>query len=119
VTTPSRLPTGRSLARRVIGLLLLMIAVYYAVWGGEYSVFDLRRLHSQQVAESERIEAARLQVDSLRALAAALESDPATIEAVARERFGMIRPGEVLYRFVAADTAGSGSDSGRDSRPAP
>jgi cell division protein FtsB len=96
-----------------------MTAVYYAVWGGEYSVFDLRRLHSQQVLESQRIEAARLQVDSLRELASALESDPAAIEAVARERFGMIRPGEVLYRFVQVDTAGIDGDSVRGSQPAP
>jgi cell division protein FtsB len=119
VTTPSRLPAGRSVARRVLGLLLLMVALYYAVWGGEYSVFDLRRLHSQQAAEAARIEAARLQVDSLRALAAALENDPAAIEAVARERFGMIRPGEVIYRFVAVDTVTTESALDRSSRAAP
>ena len=34
-----------------------------------------------------------------------LERDPATIERVARERFGMIREGETLYRFVPVDSA--------------
>jgi cell division protein FtsB len=119
VTPSPRPPAGRSLARRAIGLLLLTIAVYYAVWGGEYSVFDLRRLHSQQAAEAARIEAARLHVDSLRALASALESDPAAIEAVARERFGMIRPGEVLYRFVTVEPAGTEGHADEGSRPAP
>jgi len=86
-------------------MLPLLIAVYYAVWGGEYSVFDLHRIDRQKQTESNRIEAARLEVDSLRDLASRLESDPATIEAVARERFGLIRPGEVLYRFVEVDSS--------------
>jgi cell division protein FtsB len=38
------------------------------------------------------------EIDSLTAWAAALESDSATQERVARERFGMIRNGEILYR---------------------
>jgi cell division protein FtsB len=86
-------------------MLPLLVAVYYAVWGGEYSVFDLHRIDRQKQTESNRIEAARLEVDSLRDLASRLESDPATIEAVARERFGLIRPGEVLYRFVEVDSS--------------
>jgi cell division protein FtsB len=96
----SRWPT-----RRLLGMLPLLVAVYYAVWGGEYSVFDLHRIDRQKQTESNRIEAARLEVDSLRDLASRLESDPATIEAVARERFGLIRPGEVLYRFVEVDSS--------------
>ncbi len=92
------------MARRAIALLLFGVAVYYAVWGGEYSVFDLRSIRERKVAEAERIELARAQVDSLGELATRLESDPTTIEGVARERFGMIRPGDVLYRFVEIDS---------------
>ncbi|CAN5833069.1 hypothetical protein BH23GEM6_BH23GEM6_17000 [soil metagenome] len=92
--------------RRLLGLLPLLVAVYYAVWGGEYSVFDLHRIDRQKQVETGRIEAARLEVDSLRDLASRLDSDLPTIEAVARERFGLIRPGEVLYRFVEIDSAG-------------
>jgi cell division protein FtsB len=100
-------PSPRSLGRTLLGLVLLAIAVYYAVWGGEYSFFDLRRIAERQEAEAVRIDLARAQVDSLRELATRLESDPATIEAVARERFGMIRGGEVLYRFVQVDSVGA------------
>jgi cell division protein FtsB len=39
-------------------------------------------------------------VDSLGRLAVALEKDPVMQERVARERFGMLRPGEFLYRLV-------------------
>ena len=38
--------------------------------------------------------------DSLRVWAEALETDSATIERLARERYGMIRPGEILYRMT-------------------
>jgi cell division protein FtsB len=96
---------GRRLAGRGIGALVLCVALYYAVWGGEYSAFDLLRLSEREEAERLRVEESRLQVDSLRQLVERLESDPATIEAVARERFGMIRAGELLYRFVEVDPA--------------
>ena len=94
------LPAG---VRRGFGALLLGVAVYYAVWGGEYSSFDLRRLHNQRVAAAAGLTAAEAQVDSLGALAKRLDGDRATIEAVARERFGMIRQGELLYRFVPVE----------------
>jgi cell division protein FtsB len=94
----------RKLAGRLLGGLLLSVALYYAVWGGEYSAFDLRRIARRQDAERAALAAARLRVDSLRRVAKRLESDPATIEQVARERFGMIRPGEILYRFVEVDS---------------
>ena len=97
----------KQLAGRLLGGLLLSVALYYAVWGGEYSAFDLRRLARQQEAERVRLAGARVLVDSLRLVAKRLEGDPATIEQVARERFGMIRPGEILYRFVEVDTAGA------------
>jgi len=42
----------------------------------------------------------RQQIDSLLALADSVESDPSMLERIARERFGMIRDGETLYRFA-------------------
>jgi cell division protein FtsB len=42
----------------------------------------------------------RSAVDSLRRVVNALENDPATQERVAREQFGMIRDGEILYRII-------------------
>ncbi|MEX2582623.1 MAG: septum formation initiator family protein [Gemmatimonadota bacterium] len=95
----------RRIAGRAIGATLLGVALYYALWGGEYTAFDLGRLAEQQIAEETRLAATRAEVDSLRQIVESLESDPAAIETVARERFGMIRDGELLYRFVAAEPA--------------
>ena len=94
------LPAG---LRRGLGALLLGVAVYYAVWGGEYSSFDLLRLHDQREALAEGLTRSAVQVDSLGAAAERLEGDRATIEQVARERFGMVKEGELLYRFVPVE----------------
>lgn len=102
----------RRLKRLVLpGLLLL--AVYYAVFGGEYSYFELRRARAAAEREQAELVERRRQLDSLRAWADSLELDPATLERLARERFGMIREGETLYRFAepprdsATDSAGA------------
>ncbi|CAN5638643.1 hypothetical protein BH23GEM3_BH23GEM3_01050 [soil metagenome] len=94
-----------SWSRAAASLVPLAVAVYYAVWGGEYSAFDLRRLAAMQQTEAEMLATTRAEVDSLRLRVARLENDPASIERVARERFGMIRDGEMLYRFVDVEPA--------------
>ena len=98
----------------MVQLLLVAVAVYYALWGGEYSAFGLRRLERRHAAEQERLAALRKEVDSLKLVARRLERDDAAIERVARERFGMVRQGERLYRFVpvAPESAGTAGAAG-------
>jgi cell division protein FtsB len=87
-------------------------AAYYAVFGGEYSLLEMRRLERERHAEADKLTDTREQVKSLRLRADSLEKDSATLERIARERYGMIKPGERLYRFV--DSAGANPIS-RDS----
>ena len=79
---------------------LLLLAAYYAVFGGEYSWFELR--DARAAVEQEDVDLAELhrQIDSLRAWADSMQIDSVTLERIARERFGMIRDGETLYRFA-------------------
>ena len=77
-----------------VGLLAL------AVWGGEYGTADWMTIRRQLADERARVAALRLELDSLAKLAHDLETNPAVQERVAREQFGMIRDGEVLYRVV-------------------
>ncbi len=77
-----------------IGLLLV------AVFAGEYSTIDWLELRRQLAVERDTVQALRHAADSLRRVANALENDPATQERAARELFGMIRDGEILYRIV-------------------
>jgi cell division protein FtsB len=84
---------------------MLLLGAYYAVFGGEYSYFELRATRAASAREQVELLELRRQVDSLRTWADSLQSDSATLERLARERFGMIRDGEVLYRFAEpADT---------------
>ena len=96
--------TPRQGRRAILGGLLL-VAVYYAVLGGEYSAFGLHRLKTVAQEKREHLAATRRQVDSLRTVARRLEHDDAAVEKIAREQFGMIGPGETLYRFVRVDSA--------------
>ena len=79
---------------------MLLVAAYYAVFGGEYSWFELR--DARAAVEEERADLGELerQIDSLRAWADSLQIDSVTLERIARERFGMIRDHEILYLFV-------------------
>jgi cell division protein FtsB len=98
---------GEARRRRVLRIalaLILGVALYYALFGGEYSVFELRRLSGRVEEAQARLDSLRVEVDSLEARADSLENDSATIERIARERYGMIKPGERLYRFVEGDS---------------
>ncbi|MBW3535830.1 MAG: septum formation initiator family protein [Gemmatimonadetes bacterium] len=86
--------------RRLILPAMLGLAAYWAVFGGEYSVFEVRRARQGAAAEAAALERLRQEIDSLQARADSLESDSAALERLAREHFGMIRDGEVLYRFA-------------------
>jgi cell division protein FtsB len=85
---------------RWAALVGLALALYFALQGGEYGTLDLLQLRRAERAEKANV--ARLQrlVDSLTKAATAIEQDPRTQERVARERFGMIKKGEFLYRLV-------------------
>ena len=82
---------------------LLLAALYYAVFGGEYSIFEVREARADLQDEREALVVVQGEIDSLSALTDSLRSDDATIERIAREEFGMIREGETLYRFVDGD----------------
>jgi len=78
---------------------------FFAIEGGEYGATDLLALRGQVRRERQAIAQLRREVDSLRRLERALRTDPALQEKVARELYGMIRGGEMLYQVVPRDTA--------------
>lgn len=79
---------------------LLALAGYYALFGGEYSFFEVRAARRAAEEEAAALTQRRRQIDSLQAWADSLQVDSVTLERLARERFGMIREGEILYRFA-------------------
>ena len=74
--------------------------VAFAALGGEYSTFDWLTLRRQVRAEQAAVRDLEAEVDSLEKLLRLFESSATEQERVAREDFGMIRDGEILYRLV-------------------
>ena len=95
--------------RRFLLPALLGLAVYYAIFGGEYSLLELRRAKGQIATQERELAALQGTLDSLRAWVDSLQNDSATLERLAREKFGMIRDGEILYRL--AQPEGTASDT--------
>jgi cell division protein FtsB len=92
---------------KIVLLLVVLGAIFFAIQGGEYSTADLwrqRQLKQRLVAQTDSL--ARV-VDSLAVEARLIKSDRATQERVAREQFGMVRgEKEILYRIgVSSDSA--------------
>jgi cell division protein FtsB len=108
-----REPTSMSRLPGLIMPALLIVALYYATFGGEYSIFELRAARAAVMEEETALGELGASIDSLSAWADSVRSDPGTLERIARERFGMIREGETLYRFVpgeVADAVGQGEE---------
>ena len=97
--------------KRLILPALIGLSVYFALFGGEYSVFEVRRVRAERAELEEELVALERTNDCLRAWAEALQSDSATIERLARERYGMIRAGEVLYRITDPADSVQGQDA--------
>jgi cell division protein FtsB len=85
---------------------MLLLAAYFAIFGGDYTVFDIGNIETLESERAAELAQTQAEIDSLQSVVAILESDPEAIERVAREDYGMIRDGEILYRFreVVADT---------------
>ena len=84
---------------RIIAAIFLVGGLVFGLFGGEYRAIDWWKLKRQVRNEQAAISDLRLEIDSLRAYAESLETNRATQERVARERFGMIRDGEIVYRI--------------------
>jgi cell division protein FtsB len=86
--------------RRLVALAGLLALALFALLGGEYSTFDWFTLRGQVRGEQAAVRDLEAEVDSLERVLREFEGSTAEQERVAREDFGMIRDGEILYRFV-------------------
>jgi len=76
------------------------VLVLFALFAGEYSTLNWWNLRGQLQEEEAQVKTLEADLDSLTRVAHDLETSPAAQERAAREQFGMIRPGELLYRLV-------------------
>jgi len=104
--------------RRLLLPAILGLAFYFALFGGQYSVFERRSIQRAIQEDGAALAALRAETDSLRLRADSLELDPAALERLAREQYGLVREGEILYRFTdPGDSLEAGAGGGADVRP--
>jgi cell division protein FtsB len=69
----------------------------FFVEGGEYGTSDLWRQRGEREALAAEVEMLRDSVIVMQATVKAAQSDTVLLERLAREQWGMVRPGEILY----------------------
>jgi cell division protein FtsB len=92
-------PAGSQTRRKTVQVLLLFITLVLAIDGlvGDKGLLEsirARRNHRELSASIERLRSENIQ---LREEVRRLLEDPSTIESLAREELGLIRPGELLF----------------------
>ncbi len=88
---------------RWLVLVTLLLALLFAAQGGEYSTGEWLTLRRAERTERDSVASLTRQIDSLTRFARLVETDAATQERLARELYGMIRPGERVYRLERAE----------------
>jgi cell division protein FtsB len=105
------IPVARSTASRArerlrLAVLALLgaVALWFAIEGGEYGTIDLLRQQNQKRHLTRDIDSLARVVDSLARYRNSVLVDPRVQERIAREKFGMVRGNELLYRFAEPDS---------------
>jgi len=75
---------------------ILLVALFVA---GLRSYRDLSRQRIQQSALLRKIAETELRIEELESRIELLRSDPGTLEKVAREDLGMVRPGDIVLKL--------------------
>ena len=97
--------SGKQRIGRIAIAAALVVAVVFAIQGGEYGTSDLWRQKERRARLIRTNDSLTRVVDSLRRYKHRLETDPALQERIAREEFGLVRGNkELLYRFAEPGT---------------
>jgi len=89
--------------RRLLWGAGILAVLAFAVEGGEYGSSDLFSQRDQRAELENDLQDLRDSVAALRADLKAVATDPARLERLAREEYGMVRgEKEILYRFNGA-----------------
>jgi cell division protein FtsB len=92
---------------RWAAVIVIALAVIFAVQAGEYSTLDWWKVRHQEREEQATVKELEHTVDSLTRVLHQIETDPATQERIAREQYGMVRRGEFVYRIIPDSSARS------------
>jgi cell division protein FtsB len=85
---------------RWLALVVLAAAAVFAWNGGQYSQAEYLALRREEAGLRVQLDSLAGAVDSLQVFHDSLLTSPVVQERLARERLGMIRPGEILILLV-------------------
>jgi cell division protein FtsB len=82
-------------------LLILAAAgwVFYTLVAGDHGYLRIRELESEKLRLDDEIRMLETEVASVRQRLRETTDDPYQLEKIARERYGLARPDETVYRF--------------------
>ena len=100
--------TGFNVARllrnkKIVAGVLVGLPILSYVFFGSHGIVQRVRLEAQQEELETKIKAAEEETLRLEAQSKALDSDKKAIDKVAREKYGMAREGETVYRVKKND----------------
>jgi len=106
--------------KKVIGRGLLLGVVLFVVYiflFGDYGAYRMWK-QKREIAQLQRtIESLRLRREELKREISLLENDPEYTEKLAREEYGMVKRGEILYKIVPAPIEETGKDREGEDEP--
>jgi cell division protein FtsB len=85
--------------KKTILLIILSAVIIYFIFGGDTSVLALYRSHKQVQERSQELVRLHASIDSLKIVIGRLKNDSAYIEGLARQKLGMAKPNETVYKF--------------------
>ena len=100
----AKLKTNKYAKKRYLVLFFLVVFVGGFAIFSPYGVVNRLSLESQKRELLEKIAIERRTSDSLRQQIKILESEDFEIEKIAREKYGMIKPGERVYMKSHSDS---------------
>jgi cell division protein FtsB len=83
----------RAMLALLVGVPLLLFMLF-----GNYGIVQRVKLQRQKTELEAKIQQAEVETKQLQAESKALDSDKKAIEKVAREKYGMLREGETVYK---------------------
>ena len=87
--------------RRILFWAVVVVALVYAVQGGEWGTDDILAQRKRAARLRAEIDSLKHDIDSLGKVKKSILTDPGVQERIAREEFGMVRGDkELLYRFT-------------------
>lgn len=102
-----RIQPGRTIGRtlkkllqnkRLVAVLAVVLFMCGYVTFGSHGILQRVRLQRQAAELARKLHDVQEETKALREQSKALETDRKAIEKVARERYGMARPGETVYK---------------------